>query len=253
MEMSGGRSVCKRTAAAFALILTGVFLIVFLPGRGQTIPCRTTVPAPQDKHVKAVFLVADEHITGSIFSETVIFLISYDQNGAMGVIINRPSDVTLSSVFPDIRGLQKRKDSLYVGGPVALDQLMILVRSGGQPEASHRLFDNLYLSYSTTALQRIVDGHGGDERFRVYAGYAGWAPGQLEQEISRNDWHIVEADTAFIFDKAASSVWPELSHIRHGLDVMRERIRSAQALSSLPYPPPHALQPERLFYRKYLV
>ncbi len=223
MEISASSYKLVKTAAIVVNLLTAILIIISLPVNGVALtPCRLTDQAKPDKPSRpsrAVFLVADKHIMDSIFRETVIFLISHDQNGAMGVIINRPSDIALFSVLPDIKGLQQRNDSLYVGGPVAMNRLLILIQSGSLPEASVQLSDNVYLSAGSEALKRIVDSPRGDERFRVYAGYAGWAPGQLEQEISRSDWHIMEADSTVIFDKAASSIWPELNKMKPAMEV----------------------------------
>ena len=197
----------------FAGLLAAVLLTVSLsPGEASPEP-------KQDVLSKVFFLVADKHITGSIFANSVVFLISYDQSGALGVIINKPSDVKLSSVFPDIKGLANRKDTAFIGGPVSVNLLMILIRSRNLYGDSLPLFDDVYLSSDTAALKEIVDGKGGNGKFRVYAGYAGWDPGQLENEISRGDWRLVQADPKYIFDKPASSIWPELYGKAAGLQI----------------------------------
>jgi len=150
------------------------------------------------------------------FRETVIFLISQDENGAMGVIINRPTNVSLSQALPDI----KTNDFIYAGGPVAVNQLLMFVRSGSPPEKSLRLFDNVYISSDAGYPGHMTNKPKGDQRFRVYAGYAGWAPGQLEREISRNDWLTIEGGSDLIFDKPASSVWNELIGKKSAIEVM---------------------------------
>jgi len=170
---------------------------------------------------KGVFLVAARSIRDPMFMETVIYLISYDKNGAVGVIINHPTKVGLSEIFPDIKTLLKKDSPLFMGGPVAVDQLMMIIRSGAPPAGSLPLFDNVYISSDTAYLRHMIDSPGDDERFRVFAGYAGWAPGQLEREISRNDWIITEADAKSFFDKPASSVWQELIETLPSLEVRK--------------------------------
>ena len=159
---------------------------------------------------KGKFLVASRDLTDPNFSETVVLLIDYDRYGAMGLVINRPSEVRLSTVLPEIEGLEQRTDTVYIGGPVARSQMLLLVRSGRQPEGSRYVFEDIYITSSRGVLERMIDDTDGGERFRVYAGHAGWAPGQLDREVSRGGWHVLQADAETVFDKAPSEIWPEL-------------------------------------------
>jgi putative transcriptional regulator len=159
---------------------------------------------------KGKFLVARKQLRDPNFSETVVLLLEYDRNGALGLVINQPTEVKLSTVFPDIKGLQQRTDTVFIGGPVARRQLLLLIRTDNQPEESRHVFDDIYVSTSRVLLQRMIEKANAREKFRVYAGYAGWAPGQLDREVSRGDWHILQADAETVFDKAPSEIWPEL-------------------------------------------
>ncbi|MBI3303386.1 MAG: YqgE/AlgH family protein, partial [Deltaproteobacteria bacterium] len=161
---------------------------------------------------KGKFLVAGRRLGDPNFAETVVLLIGYDQDGAIGVIINHPTEVGLSTLLPEIKGLQQRKDLVYIGGPVARSQMLILVHSSSQPEESQRVLKDIYICSSRTMLQQMIDEAGAGARFRAYAGYAGWASGQLDLEVSRGDWHVLPADAATVFDKAAAEIWPELIH-----------------------------------------
>jgi len=213
--MNRGRSFLGRRASAIsgiAVIAISLIAVSFGHSARYLGPTRPTL-------AKGVFLVAGKNMSDPIFMHSVIYLISYDKNGAMGVIINHPTKVGLSEVFPDIKGLLKRNDPLYMGGPVAINKLIMIMRSGTPPAGSLQLLDNVYISSDTGYLKRMIGNPGADEQFRVYAGYAGWVPGQLEHEISRNDWFITEADAKFFFDKPASSVWPELIETMPPLEV----------------------------------
>jgi len=159
---------------------------------------------------KGKFLVASKKLRDPQFFETVVLLIDYGSQGAMGLVINRPTTVKLSKVLPEIEGLQKRSDTIYLGGPVAKNQLMLLIRTNSPPEESRLVFKDIYLSSSQTIIEKMIDNPDTPERFRVYAGYAGWAPGQLDQEVSRGGWHILEADEESVFDKTPAEIWPEL-------------------------------------------
>lgn len=159
---------------------------------------------------KGRFLVASRQLKDPNFFETVVLLLDYDSHGAMGLVINRPTQVRVSTVLPDVEGLQQLTDIVFVGGPVARTHMLLLIRTSNPPEGSHPVLDDTYISSNQTVLQRMIDDKDHGERVRVYAGYAGWAPGQLDQEVSRKDWHVLQADSETIFDKDPSEIWPTL-------------------------------------------
>lgn len=156
------------------------------------------------------FLVASKSLLDPLFKESVVLIVKYDYGGAMGLIINKPTEVKLMTIFPEIKGLQKKIDTVFIGGPVARNRMFMLIRTDNLPEESFYVFHNIYLSSSMAVLKRMADDSKAEERFRVFDGYAGWLPGQLEREISRGDWHIIKADAETIFDKDPSVIWPEL-------------------------------------------
>jgi putative transcriptional regulator len=156
------------------------------------------------------FLVAARGIRDPRFAEAVILLIEYGPRGAMGLVINRPSRVKLSRVLPEIKGLRQRADTLYFGGPVNTNQIILLIRSRSLPKDSVHVFENIYASSSLSELQSLTEDPSPGEKFHAYAGYAGWGPGQLDREVSRGDWHLLRADSGSVLDKKPSDIWPEL-------------------------------------------
>ena len=201
-----------------AALRSMVLAITTLPEQAHKVPTLRTPDlgnsanpsTPQVRPSRGRFLVASRQLIDSQFSKTVVLLVQYDRNGAMGLIINQPTEVKLSKVLPEIEGLQQRPDTIYHGGPVAKNQLMLLIRTESPPEGSHRVLKDIYVSSSQRVIQRMISDPTAKERFRVYAGYAGWAPGQLDQEIARGGWHILRADPETVFDKSPSQIWPEL-------------------------------------------
>ncbi len=193
-------------------------------------------PSPPEPHQfttelsKGKFLVASRRLGDPRFQETVVLLISYDRNGAAGLIINRPVKMSLSDAFPDSRIFKKRKETVYFGGPVELNRLLFLIRSPGRPEESARVFDGVYVSSSRPVLDRMIGKPKAGEGVRVYAGYAGWAVGQLEGEVARGDWYILQADAKTIFDKKSEKIWPEL--IRRGSELQVRDSRHFQRVLS---------------------
>lgn len=157
-----------------------------------------------------VFLVASRHLNDPNFAHSVVLLLAHDDNGAMGVVINRPSGIALAEVLPQVQRLKKRTDQVYIGGPVARTSMLLLIRARHQPQGTERVLDGIYASGSLTVLRHLLGQHGSGEGFRAYAGYAGWAPGQLESEIARGDWYLWRASAEAVFAAHPAQVWDEL-------------------------------------------
>ena len=168
-------------------------------------------PGPREELAKGKFLVASRHLQDPNFRETVVLLIEYGMDGAMGLVINRPSAVKLATVFPDIKELKQRKDTIYVGGPVEVNKMLLLIRSPQMPEDATAVTPGVYISSSWKVLEDLMKKKATkDEHFRLYAGYAGWAPSQLDFERTRGDWYVLKADAETVFSQNPSELWPEL-------------------------------------------
>ena len=165
---------------------------------------------PNTRLSKGKFLVASRQIRDPRFAETVILLVQHDLNGTVGLVVNRPSKVRLSDFLPEIKEHQGEEHFVYIGGPVGMTQIQLLIRQPNRSEEFHSIFDDVYVSLSKTVLERLVKKPDGKIKFRAYAGYAGWVFGQLEQEVVRGDWRVVQADAETIFNKSASEIWPDL-------------------------------------------
>ena len=156
----------------------------------------------------STFLVASRRLRDPNFASTVILLVTYDESGAKGLIINHPSPFQLSNVLPDLPPSKAPSPPVYLGGPVGQTQLRLLVQTDKPSEAMQQVLDDVYLSGSADDLQQILTQPAA--RFRIFAGYASWAPGQLESEIAQGAWHIFHADVDTIFEASPDSLWPKL-------------------------------------------
>jgi putative transcriptional regulator len=165
---------------------------------------------PQPSLAKGKFLVASRGLSDPNFAHTVVLLLDYDEGGAMGVIINRPTDVKLKDVLPEVEELESHDDAVYMGGPVALNYMLFLVRSSKPPEDGVHVFERVYVSSSRDELKRQLREKSPRERFRFYAGHAGWAPGQLDAEVAAGGWHVMPADADAIFEEDPSKIWRNL-------------------------------------------
>jgi putative transcriptional regulator len=169
--------------------------------------------ALNDLHIsKGMFLIARPNLPDPNFAETVVLIIDYSENGAVGLIVNRSSDVRLKKVLPNVKGVRVRNKKIFFGGPVAVNQLFFLVYSERQPEESIQVMEKVYILQKPETIDQILMKKDNKMRLRVYAGYAGWAIGQLEYEISRGDWNLMPADSESVFIKEPKDIWSELAH-----------------------------------------
>ena len=154
-----------------------------------------------------VFLVADRRLADSNFSRTIVLMLSYGRGGAMGLIVNRQTELQLSSLLPD-EGLDGRQLPIYEGGPVAPGNLLFLVGAKQAPPDSERVLEGLHVTGSLTTVRPLLGAKGA--RLHGYVGYAGWASGQLDAEVARGDWHVIAADVESVFAKEPDELWQRL-------------------------------------------
>jgi putative transcriptional regulator len=157
------------------------------------------------------FLVAGRQLGDPNFAEAVVLLVDYSaDHGAMGLIINRRTDVPLSRLFGDFKEAKARTDPAYVGGPVELTTVLALVRSSVQPGSAKRVLAGVYFLNTKDQLQKALADYEDSASFHVFVGYAGWGTGQLEHEIDLGAWHVMPAEAALVFHSDPGSVWPRL-------------------------------------------
>jgi putative transcriptional regulator len=157
-----------------------------------------------------VFLVATGNLATSMFAEAVILITHYESGGTMGLTVNRPSEIPLSTAFPDIEQLQGESSTLFLGGPVSPRAVFVLLRSN-QPQAGmEQLAEGIYFSHGLDPVLEAPSRDLSGDSTRVFAGYAGWAPGQLEAEIERGDWIVAWENPAVAFTQDVKGLWRKL-------------------------------------------
>jgi putative transcriptional regulator len=148
------------------------------------------------------FLIAMPAMQDSNFSRTLTFVCEHNERGALGIVVNRPIDVTLSALFRQVEiPLEPSllsEQPVFFGGPVQLDHGFVLHRPIGAWKSTLPVGD-IGLTTSRDILEAMARGEGPKDQL-VAVGYAGWAPGQLEQEIIDNGWLTVQADVDLIFN-----------------------------------------------------
>jgi putative AlgH/UPF0301 family transcriptional regulator len=157
------------------------------------------------------FLVASRDLGDPNFAKTVILLVHYsDDQGAVGLVLNRRTDVPISRVFQDLKEAKGRTDPVYVGGPVELNSVLALLKTKTKPENASRVFGDVYLISNKDVLKATMASGAEASVFHAYVGYAGWGAGQLEHEVELGAWHIMAADSATVFQADPDSVWQRM-------------------------------------------
>jgi putative transcriptional regulator len=140
------------------------------------------------------------------FAQTVILIVRHDRRATVGLFVNRPLNIPLSEVYPELKGAQLK---LYAGGPVTIG-IRALHRSRiKEVEAAH-IFDDVSMISTKTLLGKMVAEGMSSSVFRVYAGYTGWSPGQLEGEVDRGLWHVFAGEAGLVFDAHPETLWSRL-------------------------------------------
>ena len=165
---------------------------------------------PADAIEQGKFLVARRGLRDPNFVETVVLLIEFNDDGALGVIINRPTGVRLSRLLPQVEGLGEHEEVVYFGGPVSRRRILMLFRAERGPKGTRLVLPNVHFGASLEIFEQVFGKPGVEAEFRGYSGYAGWAPGQLEAEIDRGDWNLAAGDSRMIFAPEPLKVWPKL-------------------------------------------
>ena len=156
---------------------------------------------------KGKLLVATDVVNGGAFEETVILLLSYDNTGAAGLVINRPTEAQPVQALPEFAGLDGYAGPLYWGGPVELFKLRALLLSDAPPDNAAPILETVYL---VPLQESLLDSAASEANLRFYVGYSGWSAGQLEWEVATGSWHIVAATEALVFADDPSGVWRKL-------------------------------------------
>lgn len=141
------------------------------------------------------------------FSRTVVLLCDYLPDGAFGLVLNRPTEMAASDVVrldPPVH--RANQMPLFIGGPVQPERGWILVSERPTEPDVRTIMDGLYLTASPSVLRRVLQARPAP-RARVVAGYAGWGPGQLEDELSQSAWLMADVQLDLIFDVDASVMW----------------------------------------------
>lgn len=160
---------------------------------------------------KGKLLVAPRNSSDPVFAKSVILLVRYGHSGALGLMLNHRTKLPISQALSGLKGAAGHSDPVFIGGPVQLDSVFALARAKGrEPKSASKVFGNIYLIMAKSALEQALGKPAGPSQLRIYVGYCGWAPHQLETEVTEGRWYIFSGSAAFAFDANPGTLWARL-------------------------------------------
>jgi putative transcriptional regulator len=180
-----------------------VLIILLLGLAGFAADAQQALPA------NGLFLIAKPSLTDPNFERAVVLVTQTEDASTVGVIINRPSKLKLSQFIAPELPTQNYRDPLFLGGPVMRQAIVAVYRADAVPEApAFHVLKNVYLTMHPDNIEKLLADPAA--RYRLYAGFSGWAPNQLESEFTRDGWYFLPADEATLFRDGAEGLWEEL-------------------------------------------
>ena len=158
-------------------------------------------------------LVASPELADPNFSHSVVLVLRRDDNGAIGVVINRVTSLAPSKIFPELSPtLGSYAGKLYRGGPLAPSRLLFLVRGLAAATVNGpEIVDKVFLAADPDSLPEILRLSQGPDEFRMFAGHAEWTAGQLESEVKHGAWRVAPATADVVFSDKPTKLWEQLS------------------------------------------
>ena len=161
------------------------------------------MPHVENVNLTGHFLIAMPAMADPHFARSLTLICEHNEDGAMGVVVNRPIDMQLDALFEQIKLKLKNEalaaSAVHFGGPVQLERGFVLHQPIGTWKSTLAIDGDTALTTSLDVLEAVADGRGPD-KLLITLGYAGWSAGQLEQEMAENAWLSVPAQSSVIFD-----------------------------------------------------
>lgn len=166
-------------------------------------------PAQQGNPPNSLFLIAKPSLVDPNFARTVVLVTQAEDASTVGVILNRPTQLRLQQLLSREFQTENYRDPIYWGGPVMRQAIIAVFRSDGVPKApAFHVMKDVYLTMHPDNIEKLLADP--SARYRLYAGFSGWAPRQLESEFMRDGWYVLPADEATVFRGGTEGLWEEL-------------------------------------------
>jgi putative transcriptional regulator len=156
-----------------------------------------------------LILVAKPGLRDAFFGSTILIAKPVGGGRHLGFVINRPTEVTLGRLFPEHGPSQKVPEPVYLGGPFNTEVIFALVHSSSPPSGEVlRLASDLYIAVDAKTVDHIIEAESSHARF--FAGLVAWRPGELQEELQRGLWYVLESDADLVMRKSTDGLWEEL-------------------------------------------
>ena len=156
------------------------------------------------RSLRGQLLIAGATLPDPNFARAVVLICQHDDEGALGLVLNRPGELAVSEVAPELTALTGEEAVIGSGGPVQPDALLVLGEFEDASYAGLPVTGSVGLMGDGRQISELLDV---TRRARAFAGYAGWGPGQLDAELARDDWFVAPAGIDDIFDPDAEELW----------------------------------------------
>jgi|SRR5215204_6433950 len=163
--------------------------------------------------LRAQLLVASPQLVDPNFARTVVLITEHNEEGSMGIVLNRPATTTVTEAAPELEQLVLPGDDVFVGGPVQPSSVIVLAEWDNPDDVAVPVFDGIGFVGADSdpdELARTID------RARVFAGFAGWGAGQLEAELERDDWILEPALPDDVFSEVPEQLWSDVLERKGG-------------------------------------
>jgi putative transcriptional regulator len=184
--------------------------------------CGLTAPLGAQTIGNGTLLIASPELTDVNFARAVVLVLRHDENGTIGVVLNRPTTLVPGTVFPDLaEGAATYAGHLFRGGPIAPTRVLYLVRGlAAATVTGPEVLDKVFLSIDDASLADMTRLADGTNDLRLYAGHVAWVPGQLQTEIRAGGWQIVPGTPELVFHEDPGTLWTELEGRGDGANVV---------------------------------
>jgi putative transcriptional regulator len=165
--------------------------------------------AQQHEPPNAILLVAKPGLADPNFRQTVVLVTQAEDSSTIGVILNRPTRLRLAELLRGMPGAERHAEPVFFGGPVMPGAIVALFHSEKPPEApAFHVLQEVYLTMHPANIEALLAAP--QRRYRLYAGFSGWAPRQLQGEMARDGWFVLAPDAELLFRSDVSGMWDEL-------------------------------------------
>ena len=194
------RNRARQAPRAWLQALGLAVLLFFGPSAG--------VPTDAAAPVSAILIAAQAEVADPFFEGSLVLVMNNLGPVPVGLIVNRPTPVPISRLFPKLKRLAGSGEKLYFGGPVEIGSVWFLIRTDSRPKQSVPVLPGVYLSASRTLLTQLLSRSNPMQGLRIFAGHAGWTPEQLRGEIDGGAWALRQADANTVFNPPSEHPWP---------------------------------------------